>query len=169
MATDYISLLHHLQERSFPSMGGIEPTILKVKDLYLGKPAIKHPNNEKPLPAMSSPEASSAPGNDPAPGSKSDPATADFRGNVGVTDELPSKDIIEKAADIPVVDVDGKEVPFKSLYLPSNDGDKEERRTLIIFIRHFFCGVSCGRHLRYLLIPFHSEIFPMGPLFFPVL
>lgn len=92
---------------------------------------------------MSPPETTSNAGNDPAPGSKADPATADFCGDVGVSDDLPTKEMIEKAADTPIVDVDGKEMPFKSLYLPSQEsGDQEERRTLVIFIRHFFCGVS---------------------------
>lgn len=94
---------------------------------------------------MPPPEATANPGDDPAPGSKSDPVTADFRGEVGVSDDLPTKDMVEKAADVPIVDIDGKEMPFKSLYLPSQDGGgdkKEEQRTLVVFIRHFFCGVS---------------------------
>ncbi|KAK2764321.1 hypothetical protein FQN54_009013 [Arachnomyces sp. PD_36] len=96
-------------------------------------------------------EVSSVPGNEPAPGSKSDPKTADFSGDVAVSDEVPSKEMIEKAADITIVDTDGKEMPFKSLYTPSGEsGDQGEKRTLVIFIRHFFCG-SCQDYIRFLV------------------
>jgi hypothetical protein len=68
----------------------------------------------------------------------SDPATQDFQGDIKVSASLPSKSMLEKTADLPVFDVDGKTVPFKSLYW-SEVG--ENKRVMIIFIRHFFCGV----------------------------
>jgi len=64
-----------------------------------------------------------------------------------VSRELPSKEIIEEAAEIPILDSDGKERPFKSLYTSSNAHEK--RRVLIIFVRHFFCG-NCQEYLRVL-------------------
>lgn len=69
----------------------------------------------------------------------SDPSTQDFQVDIKVSSALPSKPTLEKIADLPVFDVNGKTVSFKSLYWPESiDG----KRILIIFIRHFFCGVS---------------------------
>lgn len=51
--------------------------------------------------------------------------------------ELPSKQVLEEAGNITIKDKDGNEIPFKSLYL---DKPQEERQ-LIVFVRHFFCGV----------------------------
>lgn len=68
----------------------------------------------------------------------SDPATQEFCGNIKVSTSLPSKSTLEQAADLPVFRADGKTVPFKSLYW----SDASKRKTvMIIFIRHFFCGV----------------------------
>lgn len=53
---------------------------------------------------------------------------------------LPAKDILSKAGDYPLYNSDGKTVPFRSLLTTKT-------RTLIIFIRHFFCG-NCQEYLR---------------------
>ena len=50
--------------------------------------------------------------------------------------ELPSQETLHEAGELMIKDEYGKEVPFKSLY----EGKGGQR--LIIFIRHFFCGVS---------------------------
>lgn len=78
---------------------------------------------------------------------KSDPSLTNFSGDVNVSRELPSKEKIEEAAEIPILDSDGKERPFKTLYTSSNAHEK--RRVLIIFVRHFFCG-NCQEYLRVL-------------------
>ena len=62
--------------------------------------------------------------------------TGDFDGDIKVSNKPPSKAELQKVADLPVLDASGKSYTFKSLY----DG---KRKLLIIFIRHFFCGV-CG-------------------------
>ena len=49
--------------------------------------------------------------------------------------ELPSEQTLSEAGELMIKDEYGKEVPFKSLY-EGKDGQR-----LIIFIRHFFCGV----------------------------
>jgi hypothetical protein len=54
------------------------------------------------------------------------------------TDNLPSIDLQRKVENYPVFDRTGKEHPFKSLY----SGSDSARRVLVIFVRHFFCGVS---------------------------
>lgn len=72
-------------------------------------------------------------------GANSDPATQDFQGDVKVSTALPSESTLERIADLPVFDVDGKTVPFKSLYWSNGN---ESKKVMIIFIRHFFCGVS---------------------------
>lgn len=64
--------------------------------------------------------------------------TGDFDGDIDVSNKLPSKEDLEKVADLPVLDVAGKPHPFSTLH-SRPDGST---RTLIIFVRHFFCGVS---------------------------
>lgn len=58
--------------------------------------------------------------------------------DIQVDNELPSLDILAKIQDYPVLDVDGKSIPFKSIYT----GPNVARRVLVIFVRHFYCGVS---------------------------
>jgi hypothetical protein len=63
----------------------------------------------------------------------------DLYGHFEVSRDLPSQETILKTGEIPVVDADGQETPFKSL-LPAAESDR--KRVLVIFVRHFFCGVS---------------------------
>ena len=62
----------------------------------------------------------------------------DFQGSVDTNDEPPSPETLRKIQDYVVLDRDGKSHPFKSLYR----GKHVARRVLVIFVRHFFCGVS---------------------------
>lgn len=55
--------------------------------------------------------------------------------------ELPDPKKVGEAGDVLIKDKDGKDVPFKSLY---TDKPADERQ-LIVFIRHFHCGVSPAR------------------------
>jgi hypothetical protein len=57
------------------------------------------------------------------------------------TRDIPSESTVTAIADLPVLDKDGGKVPFKSLYSP------EGHRTLLIFIRHFYCGL-CEDYVR---------------------
>lgn len=66
-----------------------------------------------------------------------DPA-GDFKGDVKVNNNPPTKGDLEKVADLPVLDQNRKKYTFKSLYADNENGP---RRVLIIFVRHFFCGV----------------------------
>ena len=50
----------------------------------------------------------------------------------------PTADVIKKAEDHTVLDKQGEKLSFKSIY----DGPESAERVLVIFIRHFFCGVS---------------------------
>jgi hypothetical protein len=52
---------------------------------------------------------------------------------------VPSKAILDRAADLTVNDAQGQAVSFKDLYQVEPG---HSRRVMIIFIRHFFCGVS---------------------------
>jgi hypothetical protein len=61
----------------------------------------------------------------------------DFEGELATTNELPSPKQIKKLDDYIVLDKDGKSHTFKTLY----SGTNVARRVLIIFVRHFFCGV----------------------------
>lgn len=62
----------------------------------------------------------------------------DFQGEVLTSNELPSPETIQRIGDYIVLDRHGKTHTFKSLYT----GRNVARRVLIIFVRHFFCGVS---------------------------
>jgi hypothetical protein len=63
--------------------------------------------------------------------------TAEFIGDVDTDNTIPSQALLHKVADFQVLDQDGKSRPFKSLY----SGPMVARRVLVIFVRHFFCGV----------------------------
>lgn len=62
----------------------------------------------------------------------------DFDGELQTNNELPSAEVQKMIEDYIVLDKDGKSRTFKSLYM----GPNVARRVLVIFIRHFFCGVS---------------------------
>ena len=64
---------------------------------------------------------------------------ADFKGNIRVDDKLPTRKELAKAGEIEVFDKDNKAHKFSSLYTHT---DGVARTCLVIFIRHFFCGVS---------------------------
>ena len=66
-----------------------------------------------------------------------DPPT-DFKADIKVNNNPPTKGDLEKVADLPVLDQNRKKYTFKSLYADNENGP---RRVLVIFIRHFFCGV----------------------------
>lgn len=66
-------------------------------------------------------------------------STGEFNGDIDVNDKPPTKRDLDKVADLPVLDVNGKPHAFKSLFSVDTG---ETSRVLIIFIRHFFCGVS---------------------------
>ncbi len=67
--------------------------------------------------------------------------TADFNGDLDTNNDLPSRETLTKIEDFPILDQDGKAIPFKNLYT----GPNVARRILVIFIRHFFCGVRDSR------------------------
>lgn len=61
----------------------------------------------------------------------------DFEGELATNNDLPSAETLNKIENYIVLDRHGKSHPFKTLYTGSNVA----RRVLIIFVRHFFCGV----------------------------
>jgi len=62
----------------------------------------------------------------------------EFDGEVATNNALPSQETLRKLDDYVVLDRHGQSHPFKSLY----SGPNAARRVLIIFVRHFFCGVG---------------------------
>lgn len=64
---------------------------------------------------------------------------AQFNGDIDISDDLPKRQDLSNIADVPVFDAAGNSRAFKSLY---SVGDVVGDRQLIIFIRHFYCGVS---------------------------
>ena len=72
-----------------------------------------------------------------------DPVTGESSSDIEPTNVPPTPGTLDKVADLTVLDKDEKEVSFKSLYWPQNEEERVQgRKVMIIFIRHFFCGVS---------------------------
>ncbi|KAI4273702.1 MAG: hypothetical protein LQ337_004442 [Flavoplaca oasis] len=71
-------------------------------------------------------------------------SAGDCNGDISVNNDRPRRKDLERVAEYPVLDKDGKPHAFKSLYTPTDEGTS---RTIIIFIRHFFCG-NCQEYLR---------------------
>jgi hypothetical protein len=65
--------------------------------------------------------------------------SAEFTGSVKVSQKPPTKSELAKVAEFPVIDVNGNSIPFKSLH---SDPSNPSKRVLVVFVRHFFCGVS---------------------------
>ena len=76
-----------------------------------------------------------------APASETMNPQSDFKGDVKVNDHPPTKEDLERVAMLPVLDVNKKSHTFKSLWADDENGS---RRVLVIFIRHFFCGVCAS-------------------------
>lgn len=72
----------------------------------------------------------------PPMASDADPS-ADFTGDVDTNNTIPTLNDLRRVENLTVLDEDGKARPFKSLY----SGPNIARRVLVIFVRHFFCGV----------------------------
>ncbi|KAG9255797.1 AhpC/TSA antioxidant enzyme-domain-containing protein [Emericellopsis atlantica] len=67
----------------------------------------------------------------------------DFEGEVKTNNELPSLGTIREIEDYIVLDRHGRSHAFKSLY----SGNNVARRVMVIFIRHFYCGM-CQDYIR---------------------
>lgn len=102
----------------------------------------------EPVPVANPPRVSNNP--DPNPSTVSAPVADDVK--VADTNKLdegssnnepPSVETIRKVEDYEVFDNKGEKHSFKSIY----DGPDTTGRVLVIFIRHFFCGVSHPRLL----------------------
>lgn len=61
----------------------------------------------------------------------------DFEGEIPTSGELPPPELVKKLDNYVVLDRHGKTHTFKSLH----SGRNVARRMLIIFVRHFYCGV----------------------------
>jgi len=58
--------------------------------------------------------------------------------DIELSDDCPSRDTLAEAGKLPIYDADGSSRPFSSLY----EGELAiGEQQLIIFVRHFFCGV----------------------------
>lgn len=62
-----------------------------------------------------------------------------------VNDDLPTPAVLAQCDNLPVYDASGTAVSFGSLYKDKGKGklgNDAPAKVLIIFIRHFYCGVS---------------------------
>jgi hypothetical protein len=62
----------------------------------------------------------------------------EFQGTVHVDNSIPTQKDLARVADLLVLDAQGQSRPFKELYKAPGVAPRQ----LVIFIRHFFCGVS---------------------------
>lgn len=96
----------------------------------------------EPVPVANLPAVSNNPDSNPLPESApvaDDVKVADTnKPETPSNDKPPSVDTIRKVEDYEVLDNKGEKHSFKSIY----DGPDSTGRVLVIFIRHFFCGVS---------------------------
>lgn len=88
------------------------------------------------------PAATAAPTDDGVPGIQKE--QEEFEGTVDVNNDIPTEKDLENVGDLLVLDANGASRPFKDLYKAPNVAPKQ----LIIFIRHFFCGVSIAMLTR---------------------
>jgi hypothetical protein len=72
-------------------------------------------------------------------GSDSESSTLPSSKSNNKSSAVPSKAVLDRAADLTVDDAQGQAISFKDLYQVEPG---HSRRVMIIFIRHFFCGVS---------------------------
>lgn len=63
----------------------------------------------------------------------------EVKGDVNVDDKPPSAGDLAKAGKVEVFDAEGNKHRFADLV---TDGDGRGKRVLVVFVRHFFCGVS---------------------------
>ena len=92
-------------------------------------------DTETPAPLETdAPAATDRQSNDIANNSAACPTGDDIQ----VDNTIPSQELLKRIADYPVLDINGKSIPFKSIYT----GPNVARRVLVIFVRHFYCGVS---------------------------
>ncbi|KAK0102268.1 hypothetical protein ONS95_005890 [Cadophora gregata] len=70
-------------------------------------------------------------------------ASADFSGEVNTNNNIPSQETLKRVENLPILDQDGRSIPFKNLYT----GPNVTRRVLVIFVRHFYCG-NCQEYIR---------------------
>ena len=62
----------------------------------------------------------------------------EFEGTAHVNNNIPTEKDLSTVADFLILDAQGKSRPFKDLYQAPHVASRQ----LVIFIRHFFCGVS---------------------------
>ncbi|PGH11128.1 hypothetical protein AJ79_05075 [Helicocarpus griseus UAMH5409] len=64
--------------------------------------------------------------------------------NIKASEKVLSASVLADAARVSVLDAEGRERQFEDIYKPFDIGGK--KRTLIIFVRHFFCG-NCQEYI----------------------
>lgn len=74
----------------------------------------------------------------------------EVKGIVKVDDKPPSAGDLVKAGKADVFDAEGKRHRFADLVTDADGGGK---RVLVVFVRHFFCGVSAPPALSYFSLP----------------
>ena len=74
---------------------------------------------------------------------KTEPQLPSHSSKSVMTDKLPSTEVLDAIYELDVVDKEKQAVKFRTLVQ-----ETQSRRNLVIFIRHFFCGVSMGAFLH---------------------
>lgn len=77
--------------------------------------------------------------------STSGPVTEEIKPDRPVNDNPPSASDLHKVENHTVLDNKGEAHTFKSIY----GGPDSAKRVLVVFIRHFFCGVGLSRAMEW--------------------
>ena len=72
-----------------------------------------------------------------APSCEYDP-NSNFSGEIKVSNDPPDAKMLKRVEGLEIVDVEGKSRTFGSLFEELKEGE----RVVVVFIRHFFCGVG---------------------------
>ncbi|KKA28226.1 hypothetical protein TD95_005411 [Thielaviopsis punctulata] len=78
----------------------------------------------------------------------------DFDGALATTDDLPPNDVMRKIGDLQLLDKNGNPHAFEKIVSGAE-------RTLVIFVRHFFCG-NCQEYIRGLSAEIQPEALPVN-------
>lgn len=131
-------------ETSDTKVNGIAPppAVVEAPQASAASPPSPPPsqsgNKSEPKASLDAPDDSTPPFSPSSQTPVLQKGQEEFEGTVDVNDDLPTEKDLKQIDDLLVLDAQGQSRPFKELYQAPHVAPRQ----LIIFIRHFFCGVS---------------------------
>jgi hypothetical protein len=114
-------------------MNNIKNNVASVRVVNIKKPVVDKP---LPLAPVSTPVNASAQMHDDKRGPRVKSILRESSSS-----KMPLPGIVEQAGKLDVLDMQGNQVPFRDLYLPSSDLTEKttQEKTMVIFVRPSFC------------------------------